>query len=166
MQNRCALFRPSQHDAQMDYYGKRLATCSSDRKVKIFDVPASGEPVHVADLTGFVEFTERGRPLFLPLLRIWSFPRSFFHYMVIFPCRHEGPVWEVAWAHPKFGVLLASCSYDRQVIVYREVEGAWSTVHIHKHHESSGAKAYPSDPRNDCTCRSVRASFVRVCAMQ
>ena len=26
------------HDAQLDYYGKRLATCSSDRTVKVFDV--------------------------------------------------------------------------------------------------------------------------------
>jgi protein transport protein SEC13 len=26
-----------QHDAQLDYYGKRLATCSSDRTVKVFD---------------------------------------------------------------------------------------------------------------------------------
>lgn len=24
--------------------------------------------------------------------------------------RHDGPVWQVAWAHPKFGTLLASCS--------------------------------------------------------
>jgi protein transport protein SEC13 len=31
------LFR-SQHDAQLDYYGKRLATCSSDRTIKVFDV--------------------------------------------------------------------------------------------------------------------------------
>ena len=29
---------PLQHDAQMDYYGKRLATCSSDRTIKIFEV--------------------------------------------------------------------------------------------------------------------------------
>ena len=28
----------SQHDAQMDYYGKKLATCSSDRTVKIFEI--------------------------------------------------------------------------------------------------------------------------------
>jgi protein transport protein SEC13 len=27
-----------QHDAQMDYYGKRLATCSSDRSVRVFEV--------------------------------------------------------------------------------------------------------------------------------
>ena len=26
------------HDAEFDYYGKRLATCSSDRTIKIFDV--------------------------------------------------------------------------------------------------------------------------------
>jgi len=34
------LFSPStpQHDAQMDYYGKQLATCSSDRTVKLFEI--------------------------------------------------------------------------------------------------------------------------------
>ena len=37
-----------QHDAQLDYYGKRLATCSSDRTIRIFNVvkgEAKGEPV-------------------------------------------------------------------------------------------------------------------------
>lgn len=34
-----ALIVPTwQHDAQLDYYGKRLATCSSDRTVRVFDV--------------------------------------------------------------------------------------------------------------------------------
>ena len=28
---------------------------------------------------------------------------------------HDGPVWQLAWAHPEFGNILASCSYDRQV---------------------------------------------------
>lgn len=65
------------HDAQMDYYGKRLATCSSDRAIKIFSVQKDMQ-THLADLLG-----------------------------------HEGPVWQVAWAHPKFGTKLASCSYDR-----------------------------------------------------
>lgn len=40
-----------QHDAQMDYYGTRLATCSSDRTVKIFDVRNGGQ-ILVADLRG------------------------------------------------------------------------------------------------------------------
>lgn len=30
--------RPAQHDAQLDYYGRRLATASSDRTIRIFDV--------------------------------------------------------------------------------------------------------------------------------
>ena len=28
---------------------------------------------------------------------------------------HTGPVWRVKWAHPRFGVLLASCGYDKKV---------------------------------------------------
>jgi protein transport protein SEC13 len=30
-----------QHDAQLDYYGRKLATCSSDRTIKVYEV--SGE---------------------------------------------------------------------------------------------------------------------------
>ena len=73
------------HDAQMDFYGTRLATCSrcylpaphffvllihmlfssSDRSVRIFDVK-DGTQSLAASLVG-----------------------------------HEGPVWQVAWAHPR-----------------------------------------------------------------
>ncbi|CAB0043712.1 unnamed protein product [Trichogramma brassicae] len=64
------------HDAEMDFYGLRLATCSSDNSVKIFDLK-NGSQTLVADLKG-----------------------------------HVGPVWQVAWAHPKFGNIVASCGYD------------------------------------------------------
>ena len=67
------------HDAQMDYYGTRLATCSSDRCVRVFDLKEGG----VQTLAGVLQ-------------------------------GHEGPVWQVAWANPKFGNILASCSYDRK----------------------------------------------------
>jgi len=44
----------------------------------------------------------------------------------------------VAWAHPKFGVLLASCSYDGSVIVFRESpQNQWSKIYEHKFHDSS-----------------------------
>lgn len=42
---------PSQHDAQFDYYGKRLATCSSDRSIKVYDVSGS-EYKYLAELKG------------------------------------------------------------------------------------------------------------------
>jgi protein transport protein SEC13 len=81
------------HDAQLDYYGRRLATCSSDSTIKLFDVVGE-QHTHLADLTG-----------------------------------HEGPVWQVAWAHPSFGSLLASCSFDHQVIVWKEVsDNQWVQV--------------------------------------
>jgi protein transport protein SEC13 len=90
------------HDSQFDYYSKRMATCSSDRTIKIFDI--TGNIHHnSATLTG-----------------------------------HDGPVWQVAWAHPKFGVILASCSYDGTVIIHREAtQNIWSKVYEHKFHESS-----------------------------
>ncbi|PFH44721.1 hypothetical protein AMATHDRAFT_72215 [Amanita thiersii Skay4041] len=96
------------HDAQLDYYGKRLATCSSDRTVKVFDV-IDGE-------TQRAGHTLRG---------------------------HAGPVWQVAWAHPKYGHILASCSYDGKVLIWKEQQGqgissvGWVRVKEHTLHTAS-----------------------------
>lgn len=97
------------HDSQFDYYSKKLATCSSDRTIKIFDISGgengAGKGVYhnSATITG-----------------------------------HEGPVWQVAWAHPKFGVILASCSYDGSVHIHREAsQGSWIRLYEHKVHDSS-----------------------------
>lgn len=32
-----------QHDAVLDYYGRRLATCSSDRTIKIFEIEGDSQ---------------------------------------------------------------------------------------------------------------------------
>eukprot|EP00898_Chlorokybus_atmophyticus_P000620 jgi/Chlat1/1559/Chrsp123S01839 len=81
------------HDVQLDYYGKRMATCSSDRTIRIFEV-SGDQQTPLASLTG-----------------------------------HDGPVWQVSWSHPKFGTLLASCSYDRRVIVWKETtDQGWIQV--------------------------------------
>lgn len=52
---------------------------------------------------------------------------------------HEGPVWEVSWAHPKFGVVLASCSFDGSVLLHRErAPGDWMLLSANRNlHESS-----------------------------
>jgi protein transport protein SEC13 len=90
------------HDCQFDYYSKKLATCSSDRTIKIFDV------------------TE-----------------NIYHCSATLTT-HDGPVWQVAWAHPKFGVILASCSYDGKVVIQREISaGNWSKIYEHKFAEAS-----------------------------
>jgi len=81
------------HDVQLDYYGRKLATASSDRTIKVFDVTGD-------QLT--------------PLTTLHG---------------HEGPVWQVSWSHPKFSNLLASCSFDNRVIIWKEQQdGSWLQV--------------------------------------
>jgi len=51
---------------------------------------------------------------------------------------HEGPVWQVSWAHPKWGTVIASCSYDRKVIVWKELNpSTWQPVFTHSEHVGS-----------------------------
>eukprot|EP00746_Dinoflagellata_sp_MGD_P153961 gnl/MRDRNA2_/MRDRNA2_84565_c0_seq2.p1 gnl/MRDRNA2_/MRDRNA2_84565_c0~~gnl/MRDRNA2_/MRDRNA2_84565_c0_seq2.p1 ORF type:complete len:274 (+),score=35.41 gnl/MRDRNA2_/MRDRNA2_84565_c0_seq2:95-916(+) len=33
---------------------------------------------------------------------------------------HVGPIWRLSWAHPEFGQVLASCSEDRNVVIWGE----------------------------------------------
>lgn len=42
-----------QHDAVLDYYGRRLATCSSDKTIKIFEVEGQEHRL-VETLKGYV----------------------------------------------------------------------------------------------------------------
>lgn len=102
------------HDAVLDYYGKRLATCSSDKTIKIFDIDGTQHRL-VETLVG-----------------------------------HEGPVWQVSWAHPKFGAILASGSYDGKALLWREsgsggagaggnagTTGSWTRINTKQVHQGS-----------------------------
>ena len=33
---------------------------------------------------------------------------------------HEGPIWQLTWAEPACGNLLASCSYDKTITIWQE----------------------------------------------
>jgi protein transport protein SEC13 len=102
------------HDTQFDYYGRFMATASSDKCVKVFATGEENNGAHVATLTG-----------------------------------HDGPVWMVDWAHPSFGVAIASCSYDQKAIVWKgNTEGTtWkpSTI-VTAHSASVNAVAFAPAP--------------------
>ncbi len=33
---------------------------------------------------------------------------------------HSGAVWKVKWADPEYGQVMASCGYDKQIIIWAE----------------------------------------------
>ncbi|KAL7675733.1 hypothetical protein ACOME3_002000 [Neoechinorhynchus agilis] len=88
-------FKDTINDVAFDYYGRRLATCSTDHTVKIFDRVSNSE-----DLSEEAPGEWR-------LSYSWR--------------AHTGSVWRICWAHPEFGQVLATCSLDRQVAIWEEV---------------------------------------------
>ena len=85
------------HDISYDFYGKRLATCSSDHRVKVFDlvpVESSGDSAVEAE-----QFE-------------WKLNDSW--------KAHDSAVLRVKWAHPEFGQVLVTCSFDRTVRIWEE----------------------------------------------
>ncbi|CAD6185886.1 unnamed protein product [Caenorhabditis auriculariae] len=73
------------HHVSFDHHGRRLATCSSDMTLAIWDRNVDGEWKRSA---------------------LWKV--------------HGGAVWRVIWAHPEFGQVIATCSFDRNVNVWSE----------------------------------------------
>ena len=109
------------HDAQLDYYGQRLATASSDRTVKIFAISKAADD---AGSNAQGEPHQQQGPSEQTLLTELK--------------AHEGPVWSCSWSHPTFGNLLATAGYDRKVIVWKEENGnIWTPVYESTCHESS-----------------------------
>eukprot|EP00941_MAST-03F_sp_MAST-3F-sp1_P000466 g466.t1 len=84
------------HDVAYDFYGKRVATCSSDRTIKIWQQNAVAEGL------------DKSSPA-------WTLQSSW--------KAHTASVWKLCWAHPVFGQVLASCSYDHTVTIWEEQEG-------------------------------------------
>ena len=60
---------------------------------------------------------------------------------------HEGPVWQVQWAHPKFGVLLVSCSFDGSVLIHKETRPRdWTILHAARQLHSSSVNGLSIAP--------------------
>ena len=73
------------HDISFDYYGTRMATCSSDQNVKVWDLDEKQQ---------------------------WKCTTSW--------KSHRASAWRVTWAHPEFGQVLATCSFDRTATIWQE----------------------------------------------
>lgn len=132
------------HDAQLDYYGRRLATCSSDRSIKIYDLsPADGssaEPVFVAELSGHegpVWQVAWSHPSYGPLLASAGYDRRVLihretqpgNWIRIFAFEgHSSSVNSVAWAPFEYGALQLACgsSDGKLSILSHKDDDSWS----------------------------------------
>jgi len=137
------------HDVQLDYYGKQLATCSSDRSIKIYDMIDGGERKHVADLKGHdgpVWQVGWAHPLFGNILASCSYDRQVMVWKEHSPGNwgqvyiyrdHEGSVNSITWAPKEFGLCLACASSDESVrILTRNEDDTWDTKVIPTAHKT------------------------------
>nr|CCA15477.1 WD domaincontaining protein putative [Albugo laibachii Nc14] len=113
------------HDIQLDYYGKRLVTCSADRTFRVYDVTNSTASAPPSTSSANNE------------LHILT-------HIVPLPETTAAPIYRIAWAHPKYGSVLAVACQDGKVYIYREElspngsgQTQWHQKHVHTFHQAA-----------------------------
>ncbi|RMY72684.1 hypothetical protein D0863_04358 [Hortaea werneckii] len=120
------------HDAVLDYYSRRLATCSSDKTIKIFDIDSTTNPPShrlTATLTGHegaVWCISWSHPKFGTILASSSYDGRILIWKEAAPSQwqriyeftlHTASVNLVAWSPAEIGCHLAAASSDGNVSV-------------------------------------------------
>merc|ERR1740117_2443512 len=93
------------HDIAYDYYGTRLAICTSSLCISIFSAPSA---------TGSTATGEESSGEWVETARMTQ--------------AHTGPIWRLSWGPPDCGEPLASCSEDRTVAIWSNRTQRGSTV--------------------------------------
>ncbi|XP_041348333.1 protein SEC13 homolog [Gigantopelta aegis] len=149
------------HDAQLDYYGIKLATCSSDRSIKIFDV-RNNQQTLITDLRGHdgpVWQLAWAHPMFGNLLAscgydrkviIWKEMNGTWDKLYEYS-NHDSSVNSVSFAPHEFGLILACGSSDGTIsIISSTGDGTWEASKINGAH-TIGCNAVswaPATPSN------------------
>jgi len=110
------------HDVAYDYYGQSLASCSSDHRIKVWVKNTSMASANSNQPDEAWICTDD-----------WT--------------AHQGPVWKLQWAHPQYGRILASCSFDRTVAIWEELN-----------HESSTSDSTATSRKSNWKLRTRRDS--------
>ena len=118
------------HDAQLDYYSRRLATCSSDRTIKIFNVVnKAGQQQLEAELGGHdgpVWQVQWGHPRFGTMLASCGYDakvivhreHQYGQWAPSYQFNHKGSVNAIAFAPHEYGLVLACASSDGAISVH------------------------------------------------
>ncbi|CCK68710.1 GTPase-activating protein SEC13 KNAG_0B02670 [Huiozyma naganishii CBS 8797] len=115
------------HDAILDYYGKRLATCSSDKTIKIFEVEGDSHKL-VETLIGHegpVWRVDWAHPKFGTILASCSYDGKVIIWreeggkwaQIAVHAVHSASVNSIQWAPHEYGVMLLCGSSDGKISV-------------------------------------------------
>ncbi|GMM56357.1 GTPase-activating protein [Maudiozyma humilis] len=132
------------HDAVLDYYGKRLATCSSDKTIKVFEV--DGETHKLLDTLegheGPVWRVDWAHPKFGTILASCSYDGKVIVWkeengrwsQIATHAVHSASVNSVQWAPHEYGVMLLAASSDGKVsIIEFKEQGVSAPIIIDAH---------------------------------
>lgn len=132
------------HDAVLDYYGRRLATCSSDRTIKIYEI--EGETHRLIDTLkghdGPVWQVSWAHPKYGNILASASYDGKVIIWQekngawgkLTEHANHQASVNSVQWAPHEVGAVLACASSDGKVSVLEfKDDGTWDTKVFQAH---------------------------------
>ena len=61
-------------------------------------------------------------------MKIWDFDPSGNTWICTATWKsHFGSVWKVTWAHPEFGQVIATCSFDPTAAIWEEIPGCYAS---------------------------------------
>ncbi|CRH02734.1 protein transport protein SEC13, putative [Plasmodium relictum] len=158
------------NDCELDYYSKKLATCSSDNTVKIFDVSLSKDPVCIAEIKDHSSAVWKvcwSHPKYGSLLASCSYDKSVIIYkevsvnkyeMIYLNNEHKSSVNYIEWSPHEYGLHLGCASSDGHISIISYYmnkdtnEGYWNKNSIKAHLNGttclSWEKPYNSLPNN------------------
>lgn len=133
------------HDSVANFYGTRLATCSSDNKIKIFSLNGN-QSTFVTELVGHegpVWQLDWSHPEFDNLLASCSYDRKVIIWKEVSGTwekikehkEHDSSVSSVQWAPREFGLMLACASSDGTISILRKTaDDDWESRKISNAH--------------------------------
>eukprot|EP00814_Leptocylindrus_danicus_P013648 CAMPEP_0116043118 /NCGR_PEP_ID=MMETSP0321-20121206/26144_1 /TAXON_ID=163516 /ORGANISM="Leptocylindrus danicus var. danicus, Strain B650" /LENGTH=381 /DNA_ID=CAMNT_0003523823 /DNA_START=43 /DNA_END=1188 /DNA_ORIENTATION=+ len=129
------------HDIQFDFYGRRIATCSGDRTVKVWNLDENGIFSSSAILTQSNSNTANTNTNTNTNSNTNTSIQA-----------HRSAVWRVSWAHPEYGQLLATCGADNSAAIWEEVQITSTNNNTTNINKNWVEKARLSDARRSVNC--------------